>query len=151
MADRWLSLHIGLVVCGLMGLSFSLLVAFSYLWQSHQIKTKHLDETFFHLPSLHLLDRIHFVSLTVSVVLFSLGLLSGAVWAQNIHEAKDAIKDPMVILSAVACLLYWLLLIARMSAMSQGTKVIMGTVLISVLLVIGVVSSYCPMSLHRGF
>lgn len=138
----WLVLHLGFVLTGLAGLLTAVSSAMMYLLQSTQLKSKHLGTIFFKLPSLDILDRIHFISLIWGIILFSLGILSGVFWAQNLQELGQIFRDPKVILSMVTCLAYFLILCLRFSAMRRGQKIAIGTVIVFILLFMTIVSSH---------
>ena len=148
----WLWLHTGFIVSGFAGLILAASTALMYLLQSAQLKSKHLGRIFLKLPSLDTLDKIHFRSLAWGVILFSLGIASGLFWAGNIRELNEVLKDPKVILSFVTCAMYWIILSFRLSALRRGQKIAAGTVLLFLLLLITLMSSYyAPSGFHRGF
>ncbi len=134
-ASGWLWLHLGLVLSGFAGLILSVAAAVMYLVQSTQLKSKHLGRAFASLPSLESLDRIHFRCLSVGIMLFSLGILSGLFWAKDLQSIPAALGDPKVQLSFFTCLLYWGLLALRLGSMRRGQKIAAGTVLVFALLV----------------
>ena len=140
--NRWLWLHLGLILCGLAGLLTAVSSAMMYLLQSAQLKSRHPNSTFFKLPSLDSLDRLHFSSLVWGTVLFSLGLLSGIFWARDLRELSRAFYDKKVILSVAACLLYWGIVGLRFSSLRRGQKIAAGTVFVFILLFVSLVSSH---------
>jgi ABC-type uncharacterized transport system permease subunit len=98
------------------------------------------------------LDRLHFRSLSAGVVLFSLGILSGFLWAKQSREVGELIQDPKVLLSFLTCLLYWMVLGFRMSHVRRGKKIAAGTALVFVLLFVTILSSYyAPTMFHKGY
>ena len=139
---RWLWLHLGLILSGLAGLLTAVSSAMMYLLQSAQLKSKHLKNYFFKLPSLDSLDRVHFISLVWGCVLFSLGILSGILWAQNLKELGQWLGDKKVILSLATCLMYWGILFLRFSSLRRGQKIAIGTVFVFILLFVTIVSSH---------
>lgn len=152
MISYWFWIHMGLILSGFTALLVSVFSALMYLLQSAQLKSKKPGWVFLKLPSLNALDRLHFASLSVGVVLFSLGLLSGFLWAREIKGLGEIIKDPKVTLSFLACLMYWIVLSVRLSALRRGQKIAMSTVFIFIFLFITLMSSiYPPSGFHRGF
>lgn len=148
----WLWMHTGLILTGFTGLILSVSSALMYLLQSSQLKSKHPGLAFLKLPSLNALDRLHFVSLTVGVVLFSLGIVTGFIWAREMKEMGEIMKDPKVYLSFLTCLMYWTILSFRLSALRRGQKIAMGTIFIFIFLFITLMSSlYAPSGFHKGF
>lgn len=147
----WLWLHLGLILAGFAGLLTAASSALMYLLQSAQLKSKHLGRIFLKLPSLNTLDSLHFGSLSLGVILFSLGILSGIFWAKNMGEFREIFKDPKIWLSFLTCFMYWLVLTFRLSALRRGQKIAAGTLVIFALLIITWMSSYyAPSMFHKG-
>ena len=140
-------LHLGLILSGIMALIVSVSCAVMYLLQSNQLKSKHLRKSLLALPSLEQLDALHFRSLSVGIILFSLGILSGCFWAKNLKEFPGILKDPKVILSFLTGFMYWLVLGFRMSSLRRGQKIALGTILIFVLLCVTFMSAHYAPSL----
>ncbi|MBI2095580.1 MAG: cytochrome c biogenesis protein CcsA [Candidatus Omnitrophica bacterium] len=138
----YLAAHTGFILSGFAGMITAVLSAAMYLVQSYQLKSKRVGNFFLKLPALDTLDRIHFRSLALGVVLFSLGILSGLFWAKNLRELHQVFRDPKVVLSFLTCLAYWLVLGFRMSALSRGQKIAAGTVITFALLVATFVTTH---------
>lgn len=148
----WLWLHSGLMLSGFAGLVAAVSSAAMYLLQSAQLKSKHLGRVFLELPSLDTLDKIHFLSLSWGVILFSLGILSGVVWASDLNALGELFHDPKVLMSLAACLFYGVILSFRLSALRRGQKIAASTVLLFALLLGTLFTSYvAPSTFHRGF
>lgn len=148
----WLWVHTGLIAIGFASLITALSSAVMYLLQSSQLKSKHLGKIFLRLSSLETLDKIHFSSLSWGGILFSLGVISGLFWAKDMKELAQVLHDPKVILSFLTCLMYWVILGLRLSALRRGQKIAVGTVLLFALLLVTLMSSaYAPSGFHRGF
>lgn len=144
----WFWFHTSLILSGFAGLIIAVSGAVMYLLQSAQLKSKHLGRIFLKLPSLNALDRLHFSALSWGVILFSLGILSGILWAKDMKELGEVLKDPKVVLSFLTCLLYWVVLSFRLSALRRGQKIAVGTVLVFALLF---VTFFAPSGFHKGF
>lgn len=150
--ENWLWIHIALLVTGLMCLLMAVASALMYLLQSAQIKSKHLGRIFLKLPPLDTLDRLHFYYLSAGVIFFSLGLVSGIFWARDLQRFEQIFKDPLAILSFITCILYWVILSLRASAIRRGQKIAAGTVLAFFLLIVTLMSStFAPSGFHKGF
>ena len=148
----WLWLHLSFILTGFSSLIIAVSSALMYLLQSAQLKSKHLGKIFLKLPSLDTLDRIHFRALAWGVILFSLGILMGFLWAKNTDELKQILKDPTVILSFLTCSIYWVILSFRFSALRRGQKIAISTVLVFALLFLTLLTSnIAPTGFHRGF
>lgn len=146
---RWLFLHVGLILLGLAGLLTAVSSAVMYLIQRSQLKSKHPDEVFFKLPSLDALDRVNFISLVWGILFFSLGMVSGVLWAGDLNALTKAFYDKKVILSAVTCIMYWTILWLRASSLRRGHKIAVGTVFVFLLLFLTIVSTH-DLSLFSG-
>ncbi len=148
----WLWTHLGLLLGGLVALILAFCSALMYLLQSWQLKSKHVGSVFMKLPSLDVLDQLHFRALSLGVIFFSLGILSGFLWAKQTREIGGLIQDPKVLLSFLTCLMYWMVLGFRLSRVRRGKKIAAGTALVFVLLLVTILSSYyAPTLYHRGF
>jgi len=151
-SSGWLWLHISFILTGFSSLIIAVSSAFMYLLQSSQLKSKHLGKIFLKLPSLNSLDKLHFTSLAWGVILFSLGMLMGLLWAKNTNELKQVLKDPTVVLSFLTCLMYWVILSFRFSTLRRGQKIAISTVLVFGLLFLTLLTSnVAPTGFHRGF
>ncbi len=151
-SSPWLWVHISLILAGFSGLIIAVSSALMYLLQSSQLKSKHLGKIFFKLPSLNTLDRLHFIFLAWGVILFSLGILMGFLWAKNANQVRQILKDPTVILSFLTSFMYWVILSFRLSALRRGQKIAIGTLLVFVLLFLTLLTSnIAPTGFHRGF
>lgn len=126
--------HLWFIFMGLASFVIAALAAIVYLFQSAQLKSKHPGSLFLKLPSLDLLDRLHFASLIIGVILFSLGILTGLFSAKDPTALKLVLRDPKVMLSLAACLLYWVILGFRFFSMGRGQKIAVSTVLACMLL-----------------
>ncbi len=119
--SKWLWVH---TTFALLGYAFFVL-AFAggvlYLVQERQLK-RHTPGTFFHrLPSLELLDRLHYRSLTLGFPLLTLGLITGAVWAEYAWGSYWK-WDPKEALSLVTWLIYAALVHMRITVGWRGRK-----------------------------
>lgn len=151
MTNGWLWLHMSLIFTGIAALVLAMISAVLYLTQSRELKSKHPGGISTTLPSLERLDLFHFKALTVGVVLFTLGILSGFFWATDMRRIGDIWKDSKVLLSVFTCLMYWAVLSIRAGQLRRGQKIAIGTLLIFVLLVATWMSSlYAPSAFHKG-
>ena len=78
----WLYVHTTLAFLG----DAFFVIAFAggvlYLVQERQLKSRHTGAFFRRLPSLDLLDRVNYRSLTFGFPLLTLGIITGAIWAE---------------------------------------------------------------------
>lgn len=79
----WLGVHTSLAVLGDSAFAFAFIVSIMYLIQERQLKSKHLGAIFHRLPSLDIMDTLGYKALTFGWPLFTLGMLSGSIWANS--------------------------------------------------------------------
>jgi cytochrome c-type biogenesis protein CcsB len=79
----WLGVHTSLAVLGDAAFAFACIVSVMYLVQERQLKAKHLGAIFHRLPSLDIMDTLSYKALTLGWPLFTLGMISGSIWANS--------------------------------------------------------------------
>jgi len=79
----WLGVHTSLAVLGDSAFAFAFIVSIMYLIQERQLKAKHLGAIFHRLPSLDIMDTLGYKALTFGWPLFTLGMLTGSIWANS--------------------------------------------------------------------
>src|SRR3990172_293284 len=79
----WLGIHTSLAVLGDAAFAFAFIVSVMYLIQERQLKAKHLGAIFHRLPSLDIMDTLGYKALTFGWPLFTLGMLTGSIWANS--------------------------------------------------------------------
>ncbi len=79
----WLGIHTSLSVLGDAAFAFSCIVSIMYLIQEHQLKAKSRGLFFHQLPSLEIMDTLAYRALTFGWPLFTLGIVSGSIWANS--------------------------------------------------------------------
>ncbi len=119
--SNWIYIHIPLVFLGFTALFIAFTAAVMYLLQERELKSKH--PTIFHdrLPSLELSDDLAYKSLAIGFPLITLGIISGALWAQAVAGLSWA-KDIKVLLSFFTWFVYLLLIHYRLIAGWRGKK-----------------------------
>jgi cytochrome c-type biogenesis protein CcsB len=114
----WLPVHVVLAILGdaVFALAFS--ASLLYLLQERRLKSRR-GGLLRHFPSLETLDRLNYSCLKWGLVLLTLGIVSGIVWA---HTAWDRFwsSDPKLILSVLTWGIYVVLLQGRMTAGWRG-------------------------------
>lgn len=117
--SAWLPVHVVLSFLGdaVFALAFS--ASLLYLLQERRLKTHRTRGTFHHLPSLETLDRLNYTCLVWGLILLTLGIVSGIVWA---HSAWGGLwsSDPKLVFSLVTWAIYVVLLQGRMTAGWRG-------------------------------
>jgi len=107
--SAWLPVHVTLAFLGnaVFGVAFS--TSLVYLVQERQLKGKKGHSFFRRLPSLETLDNLNYRILSWGFALLTLGILSGAVWAEYAW-GHFWIWEPRPVLSLLTWILYALLL-----------------------------------------
>jgi cytochrome c-type biogenesis protein CcsB len=117
----WLPVHVLLAVLGdaLFALAFA--ASLLYLVQERRLKARRGRGTFRSLPSLETLDRVSHRCLVWGLVLLTLGIATGIVWA---HEAwtKPWTTDVKLLTTLAIWALYVVLLQGRMTAGWRGRR-----------------------------
>ncbi|HHI97182.1 MAG TPA: c-type cytochrome biogenesis protein CcsB [Thermodesulfatator atlanticus] len=117
----WLPIHAAI---SLVSYGFFILAAASgvmYLIQERQIKKKKLGGWFKRLPSLEVLDRINELSLKIGFPLLTVGIITGAVWAEEAWGSYWS-WDPKETWSLIMWLIYAALLHERLAVGWRGRK-----------------------------
>ena len=119
--SKWIYIHIPLVFLGFTALFLAFAAAVMYLLQARELKSKHA--TMFHnrLPSLEVCDDLAYKSLAIGFPLITLGIVSGALWAQAVWGSTWP-KDIKVMLSFVTWFVYLVLIHYRLIAGWRGKK-----------------------------
>jgi cytochrome c-type biogenesis protein CcsB len=92
-----------------------------YLIQEHQLKAKKMGAIAKRLPSLNLLDDLSYLSLKFGFPLLTLGIITGAVWAEYAW-GRYWNWDPKETWSLITWLLYAALLHQRLTVGWRGRK-----------------------------
>jgi cytochrome c-type biogenesis protein CcsB len=79
----WLGIHTSLSILGESAFAFAFIISIMYLIQERQLKAKRLGVIFHRLPSLDIMDTLGYKSLTIGWPLFTLGMITGAIWANS--------------------------------------------------------------------
>jgi len=108
----WLGVHTSLAVLGDAAFAFSFIVSIMYLIQERQLKAKHLGAIFHRLPSLDIMDTLGYKALTFGWPLFTLGMISGSIWANSAWGTYWS-WDPKETWSLITWVIYLVLLHLR--------------------------------------
>jgi len=119
--SNWIYIHIPLVLLGYTALFIAFTAAVMYLLQERELKSKH--PTIFHnrLPSLEVCDDLAYKSLALGFPLMTLGIVSGALWAQSAWGNVWG-GDLKVLLAFCTWLIYLLLIHYRLIAGWRGKR-----------------------------
>src|SRR2546422_9689533 len=116
--SAWLPIHVVLSVLGdaVFALAFS--ASLLYLVQERRLKARPAPGALRYLPSLETLDRVNYRCLVWGLVLLTLGIVSGIVWAHTAWRFWSS--GPQLVLSLVIWGIYGVLLPGRMTARWRG-------------------------------
>ncbi|MBW1988982.1 MAG: c-type cytochrome biogenesis protein CcsB [Deltaproteobacteria bacterium] len=117
----WLIIHVGSLFLGDGALFLAAAAGALYLLQERAIKQKSHGFVFRRLPSLGTLDRLNYGCLTIGFFLLTLGLITGAVYAQAVWGRWWS-WDPKEMWSAITWLVYAALLHERVMVGWRGRR-----------------------------
>lgn len=123
-----LPVHIAVNVLGIVAFALAFAAALGYVLQEHQLKQKRLGGIFQRLPPLHVLDSFGFRSVTVGFPLLTLGIVTGAFWAFEVHPDRPAVSASQAF-ALVAWLLFAGVLLLRVAAGWRGRRAAIGTIM----------------------
>jgi cytochrome c-type biogenesis protein CcsB len=119
--SNWIFIHTPAVLLGYVALFVAFSAAVLYLLQARELKSK--NRTMFdRLPSLELCDDLAYRALAIGFPLMTLGIVSGALWAQSGVLGKGWVSDPKIVLSFFTWLIYLMLIHYRLIAGWRGKK-----------------------------
>jgi ABC-type uncharacterized transport system permease subunit len=119
-----LPLHVAMNVLGLAAFALAFAAAVGYVIQERLLRTKHVIGVFQRLPALEDLDAFGWRLVTVGFPLFTLGLVTGSVWA-----AKQSALSTGQGFGLLAWLFFGTVLLARAVAGWSGRRAAIGTML----------------------
>ena len=120
-----LPLHIGVNVLGVVAFALAFAAALAYLLQERQLRKKKLGGLFQRLPPLDVLDSLSFRAVVVGFPLFTLGVLSGTLWAVRLGD--EASIGATQTFGVLAWLMFAGVLLLRVAAGWRGRRAAYGT------------------------
>src|SRR5678815_729903 len=106
--SNWFYIHTPLVFLGYAALFIAFAAAIMYLIQERELKSKHPTRFHNRLPSLEVCDDLAYKCLAIGFPLITLGIISGALWAQSVWGVWAS--DAKVLLSFLTWFVYLLLI-----------------------------------------
>ncbi len=119
--SNWLGIHTTLAFLGNAFFVIAFAGSVLYLVQERQLKRKTAGSLFHRLPSLDVLDRLHYRSLTIGFPLMTFGIITGAVWAASAWGSYWS-WDPKETWSLITWFIYAALVHARLTIGWRGRK-----------------------------
>lgn len=119
--SNWIYIHTPLIFLGYAALFISFSGAIMYLMQERSLKKKQRSSYFHRLPSLEVCDELSYKSLAIGFPLITLGITSGALWAQSAWGTVWG-GDLKILFSLFTWLIYLLLINYRLIGGWRGKK-----------------------------
>lgn len=120
MLQTWLfPVHISFAFLGNAAFALSFGAAVMYLIQDRMLKSKRFTGIYQLLPSLDMLDKVNYTCLSFGFPLMTLGIISGAVWANTVWGTYWS-WDPKETWALITWLVYAALLHGRMTVGWRG-------------------------------
>jgi cytochrome c-type biogenesis protein CcsB len=79
----WFPVHVTLAFLGNAVFALAFVAGIMYLLQERMLKSKSFSALYFRLPSLEILDSINYKCLSFGFPLMTMGIISGAIWANS--------------------------------------------------------------------
>lgn len=117
----WLPIHVILIFIGDGAFALAAAAGVMYLLQERQLKQKKLGAWFHRLPNLDVLDELNYRCLTIGFPLLTVGIITGAIWAQQAWGTYWS-WDPKETWSLITWLLYAALLHGRLTVGWRGRR-----------------------------
>lgn len=120
-----LPLHIAVNMLGIAAFALAFAAALGYVIQEQLLRKKHVVGVFQRLPALDVLDSLGFKLVTIGFPLFTLGMLTGSVWAARSGFGLSAGQG----FALLAWIFFGSVLLARAAAGWRGRRAAIGTML----------------------
>ena len=117
----WLYLHVSLIILGNAAFFVTFVAGLMYLIQERELKSKKPRAFYYRLPPLQSIDDLAYKSLAIGFPFITLGIITGALWANAVWGPSWPI-DPKISWSFATWLIYLLLLFTRWTAGWRGRK-----------------------------
>lgn len=138
----WLGFHTTFSFLAYAAFAIAFVSGLMYLIQERQLKSKRLGGFYSRLPSLETIDSLGYKSIALGFPLLTLGILTGAIWAQSAWGRYWG-WDPKETWALITWLVYAAYLLIRRTAGWQGKK----AAYLSIIGFLGVVFTYLGLNL----
>jgi ABC-type uncharacterized transport system permease subunit len=122
-----LPFHIAVNVLGLVAFALAFAVAVAYVIQEQLLRRRRVGGVFQRLPALDVLDSWGFRLVTIGFPLFTLGVVTGTVWAARLGNALDF--DAGQGFALLAWVFFASVLLSRAAGGWRGRRAAIGTML----------------------
>ena len=145
------ALHIGTLFLSLALLALAFAAGALFLFLEARIKSKQYMKGFWQdMPALAMLDKINAFTTVVAYPLYTLGIISGLVWAKPVFGATVT-GDPKEVISIVTWMLYSVLFNNRIAKGWRGRKPARLAVFIFILCLFSIIVVNTFMETHHAF
>jgi cytochrome c-type biogenesis protein CcsB len=117
----WFPLHVTLAFLGNAAFAMAFAAGVMYLLQDRMLKSKRFSALYYRLPSLDTLDNINYRALSFGFPLMTLGIISGAAWAESVWGTYWS-WDPKETWALLTWFVYAALLHGRLSIGWRGRR-----------------------------
>ena len=117
----WFPVHVTLAFLGDAVFAVAAVAGIMYLLQERMLKSKKFSALYYRLPSLETLDSINYKCLTFGFPLMTMGIISGAVWANSAWGTYWS-WDPKETWALITWFLYAALLHGRLTIGWRGRR-----------------------------
>ncbi len=117
----WFPIHVTLAFLGNAVFAIAFMAGIMYLLQERMLKSKKFSALYYRLPSLETLDNINYKSLTFGFPLMTMGIITGAVWANSAWGGYWR-WDPKETWALITWFLYAALLHGRLTVGWRGRR-----------------------------
>lgn len=146
----WLTFHVAISFLGDGMFALAFIAAIMYLMQERQIKNKRFGSLYTRLPSLQTLDTINHYSLMYGFPFLTVGMVMGAIYAQNILGTYWQ-WDPKEVWSLITWLFYAALLHARIGMGWRGRRAAIMSIIAFLVLIFAFVGVSLWLSDYHSF
>lgn len=122
MQSPWAAIHIVFAFLAFSIFCLCFMMGLLFLFQEYRLKHKKMGSE--KLPSLEVLEQLHYKALTVGFVLLTFGIVSGSAWAKTV-KGVYFFDDPRQLWTLLAWLLYAFFFQVRFSAGWRGRRSIL--------------------------
>ncbi|MBW1912689.1 MAG: c-type cytochrome biogenesis protein CcsB [Deltaproteobacteria bacterium] len=148
--SAWLTVHVFTIFIGDGMFAITFLVAIMYLIQERQIKRKSLGSFYPRLPSLETLDSINHYSLMYGFPFLTLGMITGAIYAQYALGSYWR-WDPKEVWSLITWLAYAVLLHERLTMGWRGRRAAVMSIICFIILLFTFIGGSIWLSDYHSF
>lgn len=124
----WLPVHVGFLFVGDGAFALAAAAGVMYLIQERGLKRKRMGTWFHRLPNLDVLDELNYRCLTIGFPLLTVGIITGAIWAQQAWGTYWS-WDPKEVWSLITWFLYAALLHGRLTVGWRGRRAALWAIL----------------------